>query len=470
MIMFKKKLTLIIIIIFFLSFALGTIFIFASENKYVKKITISVPTPIKSFMKKTVFIFPKHFRDFNFLVQSTGELQGTIASLRIENAALKATFFGGKNTSDQIIKSQNGREFNLKLFQLPWANFWASDPKQRTNHKKDGYLDSHLDDVYVVFISGKILKFNKNDINKDFLDTKEIKNNILDFLKNSDQKWVGVKDILILEDEIFVSYSKAIGDLKNDCYNIAVIKGLLNNDKITFEEFFTHDDCTDYNKREGTVQAGGRMVKYKDNILLTVGDFKDMELYKKNVENRLFSTILSINLITKKYKVVSQGHRNPQGLLYIEEDDLILSSEHGPKGGDEINNILTNTKEIPHYGWPFASHGDWYGFESTELRKNIMQFKNHKDNGYVEPILIFTPSIGPSEIVKANYKSNNSFLVSSLRRKTLYEFEYTKNDSQAIRTDELYIGERIRDIKLMENGEYFLILANTGTFAILSPL
>ena len=466
--MFKKKIILIGLIIF-TSFIVGSILIFNSENKFVKQITTQIPTPVKSFTRDTLFFIPKHFREFKFLKSKTAIMQGSIYALEIENKALMAGLFSGQNTSNEIIKSKNGTEFELKLFQLPWGNFWASDPKLRSNHKRHGYLDSQLNNIYVVFFSGKILKFDRNDIKNNFLNNEEISSNILDYLKNSDQKWVGVKDILILKNDIFVSYTKAIGDPKDDCYNTSVLKGSLNNKNIIFEEFFTHEDCTDWDKREGPAQAGGRMIKYKDSLLLTVGDYKDLTLYK-TVENRLFCKILSINLKTKKHKILSKGHRNPQGLLYIEEEDLIISSEHGPKGGDEINKILTDTKEIPHYGWPIASHGNFYGSESTEIRKQIMKFKNHEDNGYVEPILIFEPAIGPSEIVKAEYKSNKSFLVASLREKSLFEFEYSKNEKEAKVTDEIYLGERIRDIKLMENGEYFLILGNTGSFAILNPL
>jgi len=466
--MFKKKIIIFGLIIFAL-FITGSIIIFKSENKFVKQMTVLIPTPIKSFTRDTLFFIPKHFREFKFLKSKTAIMQGSMYALEIENKALKAGLFSGQNTSSEIIKSKNGTEFELKLFQLPWGNFWASDPKLRSNHKRHGYLDSHLNNIYVVFFSGKILKFDRNDIKNNFLNNEEISSNILDYLKNSDQKWVGVKDILILKNDIFVSYTKAIGDPKDDCYNTSVLKGSLNNKNIVFEEFFTHEDCTDWDKRQGPAQAGGRMIKYKDSLLLTVGDYKDLTLYK-TVENRLFCKILSINLKTKKHKILSKGHRNPQGLLYIEEEDLIISSEHGPKGGDEINRILTDTKEIPHYGWPIASHGNFYGSESTEIRKQIMKFKNHEDNGYVEPILIFEPAIGPSEIVKAEYKSNKSFLVASLREKSLFEFEYSKNEKEAKVTDEVYLGERIRDIKLMENGEYFLILGNTGSFAILNPL
>jgi len=466
--MFKKKIILSVSIIL-VTLIIGSILIFKSENKLVKQITISIPTPIKNFTINTLFFIPKHFREFNFLKTKTSILQGKITFLEEENKAIMSALFSGKNTSNSVIKSKNGTKFQFKTFQLPWGNFWASDPSQRKNHKRHGYLDAHLDDVYVIFFSGKIIKFNSKNLSSDFLENEEINSNILDFLKNAREKWVGVKDILILENDIFVSYTKAIGDPKNDCYNTSILKGSLNSKYIIFKEFFTHEDCTNWSKRDGPAQAGGRMVKYKESILLTVGDFQDLTLYS-TVENRLFSKILSIDLKTKKHKIVSKGHRNPQGLLYIEKKDLLISSEHGPKGGDEINRILTNTNEIPHYGWPIASHGTFYGFESTEIRKNIMKYKNHEDNGYVEPILVFEPSIGPSEVVRAKYKSDKSFLVSSLKNRSLYEFEYLKNEKSAKITDEIFIGERIRDIKLMKNGEYFLILGNTGSFAILNPL
>jgi hypothetical protein len=425
---YKKKIVIILSVLV-LAFIVGSIFITKSENKYVKKITLLIPTNIKSFVRDTVFIIPKHFREFNFLKSKTSRLQSRIYNLEEENKAIKASLFAGQKTSEQIISSKNNKKFYLKVFQLPWGNFFASDPKQRTNHKRHGYLDKHLDDIYVVFFSGKILKFNKNDINNNFLDTEVIGSNILDYLKNADQLWVGVKDILIIKNDIYISYTKAIGDLNNACYNTSVLKGTLGSDNINFEEFFTHDDCSNWDKKEGPAQAGGRMIEFKNNIFLTIGDFKNLELYS-TVENRLFCKIISIDIDTKKYKIISKGHRNPQGLLYIENKDLIISSEHGPKGGDEINRILIDAKEIPHYGWPIASYGTFYGFESTEIRKHIIKYKNHEENGFVEPILVYEPAIGPSQIVQANYKSDNSYLVSSLSRKSLYEFDYSKKISK----------------------------------------
>ena len=46
------------------------------------------------------------------------------------------------------------------------------------------------------------------------------------------------------------------------------------------------------------------------------------------------------------------GHRNPQGLFFDKENNIILETEHGPQGGDEINIIdisMINKNNIPNY-------------------------------------------------------------------------------------------------------------------------
>ena len=55
------------------------------------------------------------------------------------------------------------------------------------------------------------------------------------------------------------------------------------------------------------------------------------------------------------------GHRNPQGLYYNQSKNFVLSTEHGPQGGDEINLITLLEKKIFNYGWPISSYGEHYG-------------------------------------------------------------------------------------------------------------
>ena len=59
-------------------------------------------------------------------------------------------------------------------------------------------------------------------------------------------------------------------------------------------------------------------------------------------KNSYLGKIILINKLNKDLGLFSVGHRNPQGLLYDKENDIILSTEHGPWGGDEINIIYNN--------------------------------------------------------------------------------------------------------------------------------
>lgn len=57
--------------------------------------------------------------------------------------------------------------------------------------------------------------------------------------------------------------------------------------------------------------------------------------------------------------IFSYGHRNPQGLDRHPETGEMWVSEHGEKGGDEINRLQAGN----NYGWPIADAGCEYGTE-----------------------------------------------------------------------------------------------------------
>jgi glucose/arabinose dehydrogenase len=55
-------------------------------------------------------------------------------------------------------------------------------------------------------------------------------------------------------------------------------------------------------------------------------------------------------------EIYTLGHRNPLGLWYRESTGELWSTEQGPQGGDELNNI----KPGKNYGWPLAGLGRNY--------------------------------------------------------------------------------------------------------------
>ena len=52
-------------------------------------------------------------------------------------------------------------------------------------------------------------------------------------------------------------------------------------------------------------------------------------------------------ILIQKFEIISIGHDNPQGIFYDSSNDTIFSTEHGPKGGDELNiNTHPSIKKI----------------------------------------------------------------------------------------------------------------------------
>ena len=187
------------------------------------------------------------------------------------------------------------------------------------------------------------------------------------------------------------------------------------------------------------------------------------------------------------------GHRNPQGLFYDFQNNLLFSTEHGPQGGDEINvNSNPDKNNIQNFGWPISSYGEHYGQEQgwsekvknnkdllseNPLYKKAPLYKSHKDYGFVEPIRYFTPSIGITEILKVNNSSNNLYkiLVASMgydkeeNDMTLHILDFDKKFNQK-NYEKIYIGERIRDIIDLNNGSILMTLESSGSLGLISNI
>ena len=83
---------------------------------------------------------------------------------------------------------------------------------------------------------------------------------------------------------------------------------------------------------------------------------------------------------------------------------------------------------------------------------------NHKDYGYEEPLIYFTPSIGISEISVRNIKDSNFIFASSLRAHSIYIVETDEEFSKVLNKDRLNLGNRIRDIKYVPSLKGFIVI------------
>ena len=84
----------------------------------------------------------------------------------------------------------------------------------------------------------------------------------------------------------------------------------------------------------------------------------------------------------------SYGHRNPQGFDVDPATGALWATEHGPRGGDELNLI----EKGKNYGWPVATHG--MNYDGTPMTPTTVT----EVPGMVNPVLHWTPSIAVSGI------------------------------------------------------------------------
>lgn len=83
-------------------------------------------------------------------------------------------------------------------------------------------------------------------------------------------------------------------------------------------------------------------------------------------------------------EIYTLGHRNGQGLAFDAPSGRLYETEHGPRGGDELNIIVAHR----NYGWPVITYGmDYSGAYVSPYTQRA---------GLEQPVLYWTPSIAPS--------------------------------------------------------------------------
>ena len=336
-----------------------------------------------------------------------------------------------------------------------------------------GYLDFHQNNLLILSARG-ILGYNENIDQKLYF--KQIKNNINDFigLKQFQKNFAfSLRDLFINKEKIYISYTE---EIENDCWNTSVLHGNMNYQNIKFKKLFSSEECFTLDM-EGTSQTGGRIVDFDNEyILLTIGQWRNRNLPQN--KNSINGKMIKINTNNSDYEIISMGHRNQQGLFFDKEKNIILATEHGPLGGDEINLIevdkIKNNK-ILNYGWAVASYGEHYcsGKMSKEVKecadiyKKYPLYKSHSEHGFIEPLKFFVPEIIITEITKVD---ENRYVVGSIANdkqggESLYFFELN-NKNKIVNMERIKLFERVRDLRVKDNRLY-LFLEQPSSIGIL---
>lgn len=159
--------------------------------------------------------------------------------------------------------------------------------------------------------------------------------------------------------------------------------------------------------------------------------------------------------------IYSYGHRNPQGTAMHPVTGEIWESEHGPKGGDELNLI----KPGLNYGWPVISYGiNYNGTTFTDITEK---------EGMEQPVTYWVPSIAPCGMTFVDSDRypgwKNNILIGSLRFKYLERVEL---DGEKVVAQERLLEDmgRVRNVEMSPDGFIYVAFETPGYIVKLLPV
>jgi len=215
-------------------------------------------------------------------------------------------------------------------------------------------------------------------------------------------------------------------------------------------------------KKNTKVHYGARMAFMPDrSLLITVGDGFDLREQAQNLGNHFGTTVRVTDKgqvpndnpflrdETAQPEIYTYGHRNPQSIAYDAVSGRLYQTEHGPRGGDELNLLMPGK----NYGWPIAT----YGIDYSGAR--ISPYSTYE--GTEQPLLHWTPSIGPAGM--SVYRGamfpewqGDIFVTSLIYSKIIHiDMQGGKAVSQRDRFEE--IGDRLRDIRTGPDGALYIL-------------
>ena len=170
-------------------------------------------------------------------------------------------------------------------------------------------------------------------------------------------------------------------------------------------------------------------------------------------------------------EIYSYGHRNVQGIAFDAVGNRVIVSEHGSKGGDELNAIAPGA----NYGWPVTSFATEYDAFSSEISPDQTL------PGVTNPLAVWTPTIAPSTVVaydggRYNLADDNTLFLSGmlLRSNTTIAayatrpagsiFMLTTDDAGAVtRQERITVGDvRVRSLGQGPDGYLYVLTDTTG--------
>ena len=226
------------------------------------------------------------------------------------------------------------------------------------------------------------------------------------------------------------------------------------------------EDVRDLLDAEGT---GGRVLQAKDGTLLVettvpagLGILSSEWMQPQQFDS-LMGKVLRINtdgtipkdnpfVATpgKRPEIYALGFRDPQGMAIHPKTGRLWTSEHGPRGGDEINEV----DKGKNYGFPVIGYGRDYNGKPINGDKTVQA-------GLEQPVYYWTPDIAPAGIAFYTGRMfpawNGNLFVSSLLGRYLVRLVL---DGRHVVAEERLLADlnaRIRGVQEGPDGSLYVL-------------
>jgi glucose/arabinose dehydrogenase len=276
---------------------------------------------------------------------------------------------------------------------------------------------------------------------------------------------------------IYLAYARALEGQKKAM--TCIIRAKLQGNALTDIQTVYEPPLEDY--ASGGIHFGCRIQFDKEHhMFFTIGDRHDypdpVEPTPKNVAQRLDNVKGKVHRLMDDGKVPEDnpfvktpgarpsiwcyGNRNPQGLVFHPVTGELLESEHGPKGGDELNWIRPGL----NYGWPVITYG--INYSGTPITDKTAM------DGMEQPVHQWTPSpalCGMDFYTGDKFpKWKNNLFITALAHKKL--IRVVLDGTKFSHEEYLLEGTgRIRDVRCFDDGFLYVIYDEPGKIVRLVP-
>ncbi len=240
------------------------------------------------------------------------------------------------------------------------------------------------------------------------------------------------------------------------------VRGKIVENRWTDEQVLFRANAKDY--RGAGTHFGSRIEFQDEYVFFTIGDRgAQQQAQSLKVPNGKVHRIHRDGRIPKDNPFVGKspypsiwtyGNRNPQALVLHPDTGVLWSTEHGPRGGDELNRI----QKGKNYGWPKVTFG--MNYNGTPITEHTSR------PGMEPPVWHWTPSIAVCGMSVADGRVypewKGDLLVGGLRSQVLERIrieEGTLTEREVV----LQGAGRVRDVKTSPSGTLYLILEDNGS-------